>query len=454
MSQEHNDALRQPPSPSERLTGTDVPRSDTAFPSTLIMGICLIFAIILVGITGWKVLLLDQEQEGVRQQRAILERDINAFKQYSGDLPQLEKRHGELTASVAQLDGAQKGLQQAVDSLTQQRQALADESARLGGDNTELASRINAARKELGQVQGELANALPRTDTAKKELAALQGQEAALRTSISDLQKQAATLSADIQGLERLQAHTQDLLTRMTEDQNILEGFRRSVDSMATQLQASLAKADAASNEYTRQTTNVQTATRNLNAEVVAIQTRSQTMENHIATLQQHGVSFSQILTQSGASAQAAQTQIQTLNAENERLAATLEALDRQVQQWTQHSQGSLTKIKEMEENLLPISNFLAGAVQSITAQANMLGTQIGGVQTSVSSVQSAVDSMERHIQTFAATATDLQSGIRLNSGNGEALSELIVKMQQDLNTLSAAVAAFQAQQQDSSANQ
>lgn len=454
MSQEHNDALRQPPPPSRQSASGGTPRSDTAFPSILLMGMGIILVIALVGITGWKVLLLDQEREAVRQQRIILERDVNAFKQYSGDLPQLEKRHGELTASIAELGGTQKALQQAVDKLTQHRQTVADESARLGGDNAELTSRIDAVRKELGQAQGELANARPMVATAKKELAALQSQEATLRANVSDLQKKAATLTADIQALERSRTHAEELLARMTEDQKALEGFKKSVDAMGAQLRASLAKADAASNEYTRQTTNVQDTTRNLDAEVAAMQTRLRTMESHIATLERHGTSFSQLLAQGGTSTQTLQAQIQTLTAENKRLGSTLEALETQVQQWTQRSQAPLANIKEVEEKLLPIANSLAGTVQSITAQAITLESQISEMQTNVSNAQNAVNSLAQHMQTLAASTADFQSSVRLTSDNSETLSQLIAKMQQDLDTLSAAIVSLQAQKQDSSANQ
>ena len=454
MSQEHDDPLRQPPLPSGQSVSRGKARSDTAFPSILIMGVGLILVIALIGITGWKVLLLDKEREEVRQQRAILERDINAFKQYSGDLPQLEKRYGELVASIAQLEGAQKSLQQIVDKLTQQRQVLADESARLGGDNTELTSRLDAVRKELGQAQSELATARPLVGAAKKEVAALQSQEATLRTNVSDLQKKVTVLTADLQGLERSRTHVQELLARMTEDQKALEGFKKSVDTMATQLQASLAKADTASNEYTRQTTNVQAATRNLDTEVAAMQTRLRTMESHIATLDRYETSFSQLVAQGGISTQALQAQIQTLTTENKRLGTTLQALDTQVQQWSQRSQTPLAKIKEVEEKLLPIANSLAGTVQSITAQANTLESQIGGIQRNVSSAQSAVNSLDKHMQTLAASTVDFQTSVRLTSDNGETLSKLIAKMQQDLAALSVAVASLQAQKQDSSANQ
>lgn len=454
MNQDHDDTLHQPPLLSGRSPGMNAPRSDTAFPSTVIMGLCLVLVVALLGITGWKVLLLDQEREDIRQQRALLERDINVFKQYGGELPQLEKRHGELTASIAQLEGVQNGVQQTVDKLTQQRQTLTEESARLSGDNTEISSRISAVRKELGQAQSELANAKPRAASAKQELAALQSQETALRASIADKQKQFATLTADVQGLERRQAHARDLLARITEDQKTLDGFKKSVDSMATQLQASLAKADTASNEYTRQTANVQTATRNLDAEIAAMHTRLQTMESSIATLERHSSSFSQLLTQGGSSNQTLQAQLQTLTAENKRLGTTLQALDTQVQQWTQRSQAPLEKIKEMEEKLLPIANSLSNSVQAIAAQASAFEAQVRETQTGVSGVQKVVGTLEHHVQSLATAATELQSGARLSNDNGEALSRLIDKMQQDLAALAAAIATLQEQKQESSVNQ
>lgn len=454
MNQEHDDARHQQPSPPGPSPGMSAPRADTAFPSIFFMGLCLISVIALVGITGWKVLLLDQEREEIRRDRAILERDINAFKQYSGELPQLEKRYGELTASVTQLEGTQKGLQEAVDKLAQQRQALAEESARLSGENTELTSRIKAVRTELGQVQAELANAKPLTATAKQELAALTSQEKSLRESITEKRNQVATLSAEIQGLERRREHAQELLARMTEDQRILGGFQKSVDSMTAQLQTSLEKVDTASNEYSRQTTSVQAATRNLDAEIVAMQARLQTMEKHIATLERNGVSFSQMLTQGGTSAQALQSQIQTLTAENKRLETTLRALDNQVQQWTQRSEAPLAKINEMEKKLLPMANSLSNSVQVIATQSSAFEGQLKEAQIGVSSVQKIVGALEQQVQAVAALATELQSGARMNSHSGEALSKLIGKMQQELEALADVIATLQKQKEPSLDNQ
>lgn len=454
MNQEHDDARHQQPSPPGPSPGMSAPRADTAFPSIFFMGLCLISVIALVGITGWKVLLLDQEREEIRRDRAILERDINAFKQYSGELPQLEKRYGELTASVTQLEGTQKGLQEAVDKLAQQRQTLAEESARLSGENTELTSRIKAVRTELGQVQAELANAKPLTATAKQELAALTSQEKSLRESITEKRNQVATLSAEIQGLERRREHAQELLARMTEDQRILGGFQKSVDSMTAQLQTSLEKVDTASNEYSRQTTSVQAATRNLDAEIVAMQARLQTMEKHIATLERNGVSFSQMLTQGGTSAQALQSQIQTLTAENKRLETTLRALDNQVQQWTQRSEAPLAKINEMEKKLLPMANSLSNSVQVIATQSSAFEGQLKEAQIGVSSVQKIVGALEQQVQAVAALATELQSGARMNSHSGEALSKLIGKMQQELEALADVIATLQKQKEPSLDNQ
>lgn len=454
MNQEHDDALHQAPPLFGRSPSMNAARSDTAFPSIAIMGLCVILVTVLLAITGWKVLLLDQEREDIRQQRALLERDINIFKQYGGELPQLEKRHGELAASIAQLEGVQTGVQQAVDNLTQNRQTLTEESARLSGDNTELSSRINAVRKELVQTQSELTSAKPLAASAKRELSVLQSDEAALRVSIADKQKKVATLTADIQGLERRQTHARDLLTRIMEDQKTLDGFKKSVDSMTTQMQASLVKADVASNEYAQQTMNVQTATRNLDAEIAAMHTRLQTMESNIATLERHSSSFSQILTTGDSSTQTLQAQIQALTAENKRLGTTLQALDTQVQQWTQRSQAPLTKITEMEEKLLPIANSLSNAVQGIVAQASALETQVREAKTGVFGVQKIIGTLEQHVQSLATAATELQSGARLSNDNGEALSRLIDKMQQDLVTLVTAITTLQAQKQESSGNQ
>lgn len=450
MSQEHDDALHQQPSIVAPSSDMGTPKSDTAFPSVLLMGLCLVLVIALVGITGWKVLLLDQEREEIRKDQAILARNVDAFKQYSGELPQLEKRYGELTASVAQLEGTQKGLQQTVDKLSQQRQTLAEESARLSGDNTEITSRVNAARTELGQIQAELANAKPLAASAKQELATLQSQEAALRASITEKQIQVATLTSDVQGLERSRTHAQDLLTRMTEDQKALEGFRKTVDSMAAQLQASLAKADAASNEYARQSTNVQTATRNLDAETAAMHTRLQTLENNIAALERHSSSFSQILTLGGSSNQALQAQIQTLTSESKQLETTLRALDSQVQQWTQRAEAPLEKVNEMEAKLLPMVNSLTNSLQSIVTQANAFESQVKKAETGVFGIQKAVGTLEQQVQTLAVAAAELQSGARLSNDNGEALSKLIGKMQQDLDTLAAAIATLQTHKQES----
>jgi chromosome segregation ATPase len=171
-------------------------------------------------------------------------------------------------------------------------------------------------------------------------------------------------------------------------------------------------------------------------------------MERNIATLERHGSSFSQFLAQGGSSNQALQAQIQALTAENKRLEATLRALDTQVQQWTQRSQAPLAKINEMEEKLLPIADALSNSVQAIATQAVAFESQIREAQVGVSSVQKAGGALEQHVQALAAATMEFQSGARLSNDNGEVLSSLISKMQQDLNTLADAIATLQTQKQ------
>ena len=455
MNQKHEDALHQQPSLPGRSPGMGTPRSDTAFPSTLLMGLCLILVIVLTGVTGTKVLHLDQEREAIQLDRAVLERDINANRQLREELPQLEEQRNRLIIAVTQLEATKTGYQQTVDKLTLQHKTLAEESARLSGDNTELTSRINAVRTELGQVQAELSNAKPLAAIAKQEIATLQSQEAAVRISITEKQQQVSTLSADVQGLERRRDHTQDLLVRMAEDQKVLEGVKKSVDFMMAQLQASLAKADAASTEYSRQTKNIQTATRNLDAEIATMQTRLQTMENTIAALERHDSSFSQFLAQGNSSTQALQEQVQALFTENKRLESTFRELDMQVQQWTQRSEVPLSKINEMEEKLLPIANSLSNSVQIVAVQASALEIQTKEAQSGVSTVQKIASALEKQLLTIATATTELQSGARLSGDNGEALSKLIGKMRQELETLATVVDSLQTQTQEpSSGNQ
>ncbi|MDR1658033.1 MAG: hypothetical protein LBT47_10865 [Deltaproteobacteria bacterium] len=545
MSQEHYDTQLPPQPLGENSLGIDAPRSDTAFPSTMLMGVFLLIVVALISVTGWKVLVIEHEREYIRMQTALLERDKNSFKQYSEELPQLEKRYEELTVSVTSLEGSQKNLQQTIEKLTQQRQILTEETAqlsgsnaelisrinslrqelgqaqgelaitsplvaeakqelatlqnqeallrstvleqqkqaatltadiqglerssahaqelltrlteettRLGGNNTELISRINALRQELGQVQSELADTSPLVAAAKQELAALQSQETLLRSTISEQQKQAATLTADIQGLERSSAHAQELLTRLTEDQKSLDSFKKTVDSMATLLQTSVSKADAASNEYVRQTTNVKTATRNIDVEIATMQTRLQTVERHIAALERHAVSFEQILSQGGTSNQTFQGQIQALTAESQRFGIVLQNLETEIKQWTQRSQTPLAKIVEVEEQLQPVADTLINTVSSITAQTITLENQIEIVRIGITNIQSAIDALDQREQSLSTVASELQSSNRLNNENGAALAKLLNQMQQDLDTMSTSIMALQAPQHNTSDNQ
>lgn len=448
MNQEHSDASHQSPSSSAPSFSKKTPSSDTAFPSIAVMGMCLALIIALVGITGWKVIGLEAERAGVQRERDALERDKNDFEQKSKALPGLRQNYEELTASVMKLEGTQKELRQTLDKMTKQRQTLVEEAAKLSGDNTELTSRMNAVRKELGQAQSELANARPLAAVAKQELTALQSQETSLRASISEKQKQFASLTADIQGLERSRAHTQDLLDLMMKDQKVLEGFKKTIEAMTSQLQASLAKADSASNEYARHAAHVQTTTRNLDAEVPTMKNRLQEMGNHLVSLEQYRAEFLAMVAQGGNVSKALQDQVKTLTEKNNQLATTLRVLDEPIKLWTQRSQELLIKVQTMEERILPLANTLAKAAETVATQAKTLESQVGGLQTGVSGFQNSVRSLEQQALALATATTDIQSGARFSKDNSESLSQMISKLRQDLETLSATLQAIQSQKQ------
>jgi len=154
------------------------------------------------------------------------------------------------------------------------------------------------------------------------------------------------------------------------------------------------------------------------------------------------------MVAQGGNVSKALQDQVKTLTEKNNQLATTLRVLDEPIKLWTQRSQELLIKVQTMEERILPLANTLAKAAETVATQAKTLESQVGGLQTGVSGFQNSVRSLEQQALALATATTDIQSGARFSKDNSESLSQMISKLRQDLETLSATLQAIQSQKQ------
>lgn len=223
---------------------------DIAFPSIAVMAVALVAALLLIFICGWKLILLEQEQQEIAQERLVLERDRDSFLTYGSELPQLEDQRQRMVEEIAKLEARQKVLSKTLSELETRRESLNLETNGLSGAVAHLQGQVQALNKELAESQAELRKIRPELAQGKKDLALLRAQENALRESIQTKQKNEATLAAALAGLERSRSQTEEYVKRLNTDKKFIEEGQKKHDELVAAFENIIAKSGALTDEY------------------------------------------------------------------------------------------------------------------------------------------------------------------------------------------------------------
>lgn len=393
---------------SEKLIESKKSRSCPPYPSLMSMGIVLAIAIGLIAICGWKIFLLESEQEEIKRERLLLDRDKDAFLTYGGELPQMAERHRLLTQEVAELENRRSGLEERNDELDKKTRELDARASRLTGAVTALESQLQALEASLAKEKAEIAQLTPERSTLQKEVATLKAEQSALNESLTQKRKQEAALTANLEGLERSGAHARELLSRLTADQQVYETFEQRLQAMTSKFDAVLARSDMLTTEYGGRMERLEKFVTQMDQQLTLLDTDRQAISFNLEALKKDRAAYATLLKQTGEHKNLMQAQLESLTSTNKKFSAAMENvqnLDNRLQTTLKAESGALKKM----------------AQEDAAARA---------------ALSSSADALKQDIQTLRAQLEHTQA----NSGH---IGDLLTRQREKLDELAAAMASL-----------
>lgn len=386
------------------------PRSalDTSFPSLLVMGVCLLAAIAGIVVCGWKIVLLEQEQQDIAQERLLLERDRDAFLTYGGELPRMRDERRGLEQKLAQLTEARAGLRKEIASLEEERNKLRLEDGALAGTIATMNGQADAMRTLLGKGNAELAKLQPELENSRKEAARLKAQETTLRESIAAKQKQETGLLASIAGLERSRSHTQELLTRMSEDKEFYAGMRKNFETTLARFEETLKKSGILTEEYGQKLEDMGKFKTTLDQGMAVLSADLQEAATNLEAVKQARASHAALLKQETEQGKLLESHTNTIAANSKRLEQALEAvqmLDKKLQTALTVEANTITKLAQGDAQTRAQ---LAAAAETLNRSAENFKADQAKIQAAVTDLANLLAERKVESRTLGELAADL----------------------------------------------
>lgn len=308
---------------------------DIAFPSITVMAVALVVALLLIFICGWKLVLLEQEQQEIAQDRLVLERDRDAFLTYGSELPQLEDQRRQLLEEMARQEAKQKVLAKTITELETRREALSLETNGLAGAVANLQAQAQALNRELAEGQADLRKTRPELAQGKKELALLRAQENALKESIQNKQKTESTLVAAVAGLERSKAQAEEFVKRLSADKKIFDESQKKHDELLGMFENILARSGALTDEYAARMEDLNRIRAALDHGQASLASDIKSLAGHLDGIRQDRAMQATLLKTSAEQAKILQAQVEGVTSSNRKFGLALESvqgLDKKLQ--------------------------------------------------------------------------------------------------------------------------
>lgn len=224
---------------NESQSNTKRTNLDIAFPSSLLIGIALLIAIILIGINGWKLSSFEAEKEKFEQERAL-------WPQLKDELSQLQKEHTRLT-------NEKNALVILTDQLITNRNKLNEENNIITGNINENKGRLDTLLKDLSFSQAEIKKLIPERNRLNGEVNYLNEESNKITSEINSKKKQLSILQSEISGLEISRDNLKKMLDSINEDKISYERFNRNIETKFSKL---IDNFENISNEFTKKLDN------------------------------------------------------------------------------------------------------------------------------------------------------------------------------------------------------
>lgn len=438
---------------SEKLIKSKRSLSNRCFPTLLGMGTLLVISIFLIAICAWKIFLLESEQEEIRRERLLLERDTDAFLTYGGELPQMTEQHRRLTHEVAELEKRKTWLDETNGDLDKKSRELDARAARLTGAIIEMESQLQALQASVGKETAELARLRPERSALQKEVETLKAEESSLNESLNQKRRQEAALTANLEGLERSSAHTRELLTRMTSDQKAYEGFEKRLQQLAERFEAILERSDTFTTEYGARIEGLEKFVTKMDQQLTLLDTDRQSMSLNLEALKKDRANYATLLKQTGDQKNLMQTQLESLTSANKKFSAAMENIqnmDNRLQTTLKAESGAL---KKMAQEDVRVRASLASSAEALKQDIKTLQAQLEHTQTNSGHIGELLTRQREKLDELNAAMASLDSMIEKNRQASQAGMEAGAKLGHTAQSLATQADIFKARL-DLAANQ
>jgi chromosome segregation ATPase len=366
-----------------------------SFPSILLMGAALFLVVLMIILSGWKIVNLDNERTSIDTQRRLLDRDRLAYDKILQELPGLEDRRQNLIRENNELDGKVQSSRTTHESLTTQNNAARSDLDKAKASSNEAQEVAKAARDSYASIQGEIQIKRPELQNLEEKVGALKEEEKTLRTRRDQLQQEISKLQADNSGLEQQKQNKKQVLEQMTQDAGVFQSLSARFGTILEGLDASRKNADKTIDGWKAQGQSIgdtlggiREKAQDFSKQVQAISGESGELANAIKNFQTSTKVAQQV-------AGDLQTANSSLNGAITQIQKTVVGVDKETQRLSQTVDSSIGSLQS--------------SVSALSKGTSDLGKAISALDGHIGSLQAKAINMEASVTKFSETSTTVR---------------------------------------------
>lgn len=421
------------------------PRLDTTFPSVKLLAAAIGFIILVSIISGFKVVRLDHDQDELRLERAVFEKERAALGDYKNEMPALEQLHTELRNVTADMQARHDALAEELKGLEQQRQEVRTMLDEARGEYYRFQGARQEAQQEMAQIVNEISSVRPMMRVYKTQMEVLKVREAETRESINKLLAQKEQLAADLKGLEREKAHAQEFLERVLNDRKVLQTFAESVGATAGELRQTVKNTDAATKNFVALTAGLEASVQQIKTGAQTIPAKIKSLDEQTAGLAASNKTLAAAADQGEKAGKALQSQVDSLTASAASLKQSLKDMETQTALWARGSEKTLAELKAMDLAVAPLPKNVAATLKDLSETTQNLSAQARLVAGSAKEVQNLVAPLKSQASGLTQASASLKDEAASAKGAGAELQRQLASLQKNIDAANAAVQKVQA---------
>ena len=453
-------------SDSKSRVGFKSNRLDLAFPHVWLLSGVVISIIILMVVSGWKIVNVEAERQSVAMERVRIEKDreqlkinLQSHETILKELPSLEHKNDEFRTLIYQLSGELKAKQTKLDSLKTQLTSAQESLDRAIAERGKAVSEKEAATMVHEKLKNDIETSRPIAEQLKSEVAQLTEQSSEIQAKVKKYLVKERELSAELAGLEKQKENVKQVLLEMSEDRDELAKLSNRFGSIFDRIEATGENTDKSVKEFQGQTVVLQKAIvaiqdqiENLSGEIKKVGTSSeslnkssQSLSKSTKTIDTATETVDKTIDQLRTSMKVLETASENVDTQATNLAKTIDLpinsinqlvatlslhntnLDTQLKQLNNYSTNLKEKMTEFDINAETLKGHL-DAIQRVVTKFDEFNIQMAGTAKEIGSTQSFLTDQSKEL-------TDIISQSRLKIGSESSLiSEKLNEIEQLIN--------------------